>query len=184
MDSVKFIECYKDAVKDFLPKLEREYDGIYGVSFELAGVEQDVYYDKDRFNCFAYVCTEEMYREKAGEEDATDWYYRFGVWGEWEPVQANTPLFGKVKQYLQNSVKPDEDGIIPEEQTDEIRGLQARAIGELREEGFFEDIGCPGIYIVPFEAEGGDKELHAKLFKEMDRGVHGGEYLEHIDDFL
>ncbi len=100
MDSVKFIRCYKDAVKDFLPKLLREYSGLYGVSFELAGVEQDVYYDKDRFNCFAYVCTEDMYREKT-------------------------------------------DG-----------------------------------------TEGADKELHARLFREMDGGVHGGEYLGHLDDFL
>jgi len=184
MDLAVFIKYYKDAVKDFFPKLMREYDGLYGVSFELSGVEQEVYYDKDRFNCFAYVCTEEMYNEKAEDEDGTDWYMRFGVWGEWEPVRADTPLFEKVKEYLQNSVKPDEDGNIPEEEIDEIRGLQAKAIGELREEVFFEKCGCSGIYIVPFEAEGADKELHAKLFKEMDKGVHDGEYLEHLDDFL
>ncbi len=182
MDSVKFIRCYKDAVMDFLPNLLREYNGLYGISFELAGVEQDVYYDKDRYNCFAYVCTEDMYREKTDED--TDWYYRFGVWGEWEPVRADTPLFEKVKEFLLQSVKPDEDGEIPEEETDEIRVLQAKAIGELRAEVFFEGIGCPDIYIVPFEAEGADKELHAKLFKEMDGGVHGKEYLEHLDDFL
>ncbi len=184
MDGEEFIRYYKDAVKEFFPKLAREYDGLYGVSFELAGVEQDVYYDKDRFNCFAYVCTEDMYREKADEENGTDWYYRFGVWGEWEPIQADTPLFAKVKEYLQNSLKPDEDGNIPEEETDEIRALQAKATGELRAEGFFEDMGCTDIYVVPFEAEGADKELHAKLFREMDGGVHGGEYLEHLDEFL
>ncbi len=184
MDGAEFTKYYKEAVKDFIPKLTREYDGLYGVSFELAGVEQDVYYDKDRFNCFAYVCTEEMYRENADEEDGTDWYMRFGVWGEWEPIQADTPPFAKVKEYLQQSVKPGEDGRITEEETLEIRRLQAKAIGELRAEGFFEEQGCSDIYIVPFEAEGADKELHAELFKEMDRGVHGGEYLEHLNDFL
>ncbi len=39
MDGAEFTKCYKEAVKDFLPKLTQEYDGLYGVSFELGGVE-------------------------------------------------------------------------------------------------------------------------------------------------
>ena len=67
LDKEYFKGIYKDAVREFYPRLKEKYadQSIYGISFEIANVVQSVY--ADDFKTFVYFNTEEMYQENIEE---------------------------------------------------------------------------------------------------------------------
>lgn len=206
LDEKEFKRMFKLAVKNYFPKLTKEYSGqsIYGISFEIANVVQTVY--AEDFYTIVYVNTEEMYEESIEdcEEDEKD-YYRFEPWAEWEPVYAKTALFEKLQDYLKvntlnaamnyygyNEALPDEAAKWYEEneedfdeafedECDDIRMWMVEVLGELRKEGFWKEQGNENIYVLPFggECEIGYEEM-VESFNEMDQDCHGSEYLDYL----
>ena len=71
-----------------------------------------------------------------------------------------------------------------EEESKEIRFWMAEALGELRKEGFWEEQGNAGIYVIPFggECEIDNEEL-IQTYHKMDLGYHGTEYLDYLASF-
>ena len=209
LEKGQFKALFKEAVKDYFPKLKEQYAGqsIYGVSFELANVVQRTYVDD--FFTSIYFNTEEMYQEniKDCEEDEKS-YYRFEAWAEWDVTTPESSLFDKLQDYLkQNSLKYcsdisnyketlEEEAALWyeeneldfeeafEEESKEIRFWMAEALGELRKEGFWEEQGNAGIYVIPFggECEIDNEEL-IQTYHKMDLGYHGTEYLDYLASF-
>lgn len=183
LDREQFCALFREAVKDFYPKLKKMYadQTIYGISIEIGDVVQSVY--KDSFVSYFYLNTEEQYQEQikdCEEDEESD--YRFGVWSEWEPVETKSELFEKLQDYLtQNSLyectvlsSPSEldyqkalgDAAVAwyndnssdfedafDEECSEIRLWMAEALGELRKEGFWEKQGNAELYVIPFDGE-------------------------------
>ena len=209
LEKGQFKALFKEAVKDYFPKLKEQYAGqsIYGVSFELANVVQRTYVDD--FFTSIYFNTEEMYQENIQdcEEDEKS-YYRFEAWAEWDVTTPESSLFDKLQDYLkQNSLKYcsdisnyketlEEEAALwyeeneldfeeaVEEESKEIRFWMAEALGELRKEGFWEEQGNAGIYVIPFggECEIDNEEL-IQTYHKMDLGYHGTEYLDYLASF-
>lgn len=206
LDKAKFIEMYKEAVKDYYPQLKEKYaeQSIYGISFEVANIVQRVY-DED-FYTIVYFNTEEMYAENIEncDEDEKD-LYRFGVWAEWDVVTAESALFEQIQDYLkQNSLNLPlaiseyadslseeaaewyeenemdfEDAF--EKEREQIRMWIAEALGELRKEGFWEEQGKADLYVIPFGGECDiDYEEIVQTFREMDQDCHGTEFLDYL----
>ncbi|RKI41404.1 hypothetical protein D7V86_07265 [bacterium D16-51] len=207
LEKGQFKVLFKEAVKDYYPQLKEQYAGqlIYGVSFEIAGVVQKTY--SDDFFTAVYFNTEEMYQENIEdcEEDEKS-YYRFEAWAEWDVTTAESALFGKLQDYLkQNSLKycseiSDCREILGkeaalwyeeneldfeeafEEESEHIRFWMAEALGELRNEGFWEEQGNAGIYVIPFGGECDiDNEELIQTYHKMDLGYHGTEYLDYLE---
>lgn len=210
LDKERFQTLFKEAVKDYCPKLKAEYadQSIYGVSFEIGGVVQPVY--TETFGTYIYFNTEEMYREKSKDcqEDEKD-YYRFEPWAEWEAVFAESFLFGKLQDYLlQSSLygcsdvcsscsdyrnRLDdaaaawyEENVLVfkrtfDEERRQIRMWMAEVLGQLRKEGFWEEQGSADLYVIPF---GGESDIETEELMEtyriMDVGCHKGEYLDYL----
>lgn len=197
LDKRWFIDKYKEAVKEIFPRLQNEIykdQEIYGISFEILNLAQQCYREEDYYGTTIYLNTEEMYQENLEDEEDNDeegmeWYYRFCVM-EWDVLEGDTALFKEVKEYLQaNCIKlGDEENDELEEKAEQekakIKIWQAEAMGELREEGFWEEQGNQDIYVIPFSEEGCDEEEHIMLFEKMDLGSHGSEYVDHIEEFL
>lgn len=199
LDKKWFMDKYKEAVKEVFPRLQNEIykeQKIYGISFEILQLVEKVYLEKDYYGTTIYLNTEEMYQENlddeeddGGEEEGMEWYYRFCIF-EWDVLEGDTALFKEVKEYLQeNYIKVGDEGNREleekaEQEAAQIRMWQAEALGELRKEGFWEEQGNKDIYVIPFSGEGCDEEEHIRLFEKMDLGVHGTEYVDHLEEFL
>lgn len=209
LDKQHFIELYKEAVKDYFPKLKEDYEdqSIYGLSFKIANTVQKTY--ADSYGTIIYFNTEEEYQETVEDCDEDEMnYYRFCAWAEWDSESAESELFDKVQEYLWNNslgffdeVSADMESELEEEVRDwyedveldvedlheeeikNIRLWQAEALGQLRKEGYWEQQGCADIYVIPFEGEDeiSTEELVA-AYKEMDQGHHGTEYLEYLEE--
>ena len=198
---------FLEAVKDYFPKLKQRYadQTIYGISFEIGNTIQKVYYDS--FKTQVYFNTEEDYQENIEDcEKEEESYYRFEAWAEWNVECAQTPLFEKMEEYLeQNSLymcssitEKDKDKLEEaafewyyentlefeeafEDEAEQIRMWAAEALGKLRKEGFWEQQGSAKIYVIPF---GGEDDIESEELLEtyhiMDAGCHGTEYEEYI----
>ncbi len=209
LDKERFQALFREAVRDYYPKLKAQYaeQSIYGISFEIGDIVQSIY--TDSFEIYIYFNTEEMYREKIRdcEEDEKS-YYRFEPWAEWDVVNAKSPLFEKLRDYLeQNSLyacficssNPDyserledaaaawyeENEAAFEEAFDgerrQIRIWMAEALGKLRREGFWEKQGSPDLYVIPF---GGECDIETEELMEtygiMAAGCSKTEYLDYL----
>lgn len=210
LDKDRFQKLFREAVKDYYPKLKGEYadQSIYGVSFEIGGIVQTVY--AENFGTYIYFNTEEMYREKSKDcqEDEKD-YYRFEPWEEWDAVFAESVLFGNLRDYLkQNSLyvcfgvcshswdyrDKLEEAVAAwyeenefafeaafDEERRQIRMWMAEVLGQLRKEGFWEEQGSADLYVIPF---GGESDIETEELMEtyriMDAGCHKGEYLDYL----
>lgn len=208
LDKEQFQSLFREAVRDYYPKLREKYAGqsIYGISFEIGGVVQKVY--AESFETYIYFNTEEMYQENSKDcEEEEKSFYRFEAWAEWDVVQAESPLFKKVQEYLQQnslemccSVADGENGLEEEaaawyreeelaleeafeEECGEIRMWMAEVLGGLRKEGFWEKEGNAGLYVLPF---GGECDIETEELIEtyhmMDLGCHGKEYLDYLKE--
>lgn len=209
LDGEQLKTLFKEAVKDYYPQLKQQYadQQIYGVSFEIANVVQKIYYND--FHTVIYFNTEEQYQENIEdcEEDEKS-YYRFEAWAEWDVINAESSLFDKVQNYLkQYSLKScqdisdykdklDEEAVAWyaeqeldfddafEEECEQIRLWMAKALGELRKEGFWKEQGNEDMYVIPFGGECDiDKEELVRTWHEMDLGCHGTEFLDYLDSF-
>ncbi len=209
LDKQYFIDLYKAAVMEVFPKIKEKYasQSIYGISFEIANVVQRVF--AEDYYTTIYLNTEERYQEAIKECDEDEKiFYRFSAWAEWLVERADSPLFDKVQDYLlENSMGlcTDISPIMPEELEDDIREWYetveaeidkvheqerenirfwlAQALGELRCEGFWEHQGHADIYVLPFEGECEiSKEELISTYKEIDRGCHGTEYFEYLEE--
>lgn len=211
LDGGQFQALFQEAVRDYYPNLKKKYpdQSIYGVSFEIAGVVQKVY--AERFNTYIYFNTEEMYQEniKDCEEDEKD-YYRFEPWAEWDVEEAESALFGKLRDYLeQNSLsacsdvcsvssgyrnKLEEAAVAWyeenetefedafDEESRQIRMWMAQALGELRKEGFWKEQGSADLYVIPFSGECDiETEELMDTYRMMDAGYHKGGYLDYLE---
>ncbi len=208
LDKQKFIELYKEAVKDYFPKLkeDKEEQSIYGLSFEIANTIQRIY--AESFNTIIYFNTEEEYEEAIEDCDEDEMsHYRFCPW-EWDLKEVESDLFDKVQEYLWNNSlgfyshitaamekKLDEDVRAWYEEAEEaieemyeterenIRLWLAEGLGQLRKEGFWKKQEVSDIYVIPFEGEDeiSTEELIA-TYNEMDQGHHGPEYLEYLEE--
>lgn len=209
LDKQQFQNLFREAVKDYYPKLKNQYadQTIYGISFEIGGIIQRVY--ADNFATYIYLNTEEQYQEniKDCEEDEKS-FYRFEAWSEWDVVSAESELFENLQDYLtQNSLYPClictdylnpqddlEDNVAIwyeenesaldeafEEESGQVRMWMAEVLGELRMEGFWEEQGNPGLYVIPF---GGECEIETEelieTYQLMDAGYHGTEYIDFL----
>ena len=206
LEKDRFIALFKEAVKESYPHLEEEYAGqnIYGISFEIANVVQRVF--ADDFYTTVYLNTEEMYEENIEDCDEDEKaYYRFEPWAEWDVTKPKSSKFDMIQDYLkQNSLnfplyRSDyandlseeaaawykenetvfEDAF--EEEREQIRLWVAKALGELRKEGFWDKQGNADIYVIPFSGECDiDYEEMVQTFREMDQGYHDSEYLDYL----
>lgn len=206
LDGEQLKTLFKEAVKEYYPQLKQQYadQQIYGLSFEIANVVQSIYYND--FHTVIYFNTEEQYQENIEdcEEDEKS-FYRFEAWAEWDVTTPESSLFDKLQDYLkQNSLKYcsdisnyketlEEEAALWyeeneldfeeafEEESKEIRFWMAEALGELRKEGFWEEQGNAGIYVIPFggECEIDNEEL-IQTYHKMDLGYHGTEYLDYL----
>lgn len=206
LDKEQFQALFQKAVKDYYPKLKEQYadQSIYGISFEIGDVVQKTY--EKNFDIYIYFNTEEMYQENIEdcEEDEKD-YYRFEAWAEWDVQCAESGLFENVSDYLeQNSLylcssisdyedKLDEAAVIWyqenefdfedafEKECEQIRMWMAEGLGQLRKEGFWEEQGSTGLYVIPF---GGECDIETeeliKTYHMMDLGCHGTEYVDYL----
>lgn len=199
----QFCSLFLEAVKDYFPKLKERYAGqtIYGISFEIGNTIQKV--NCDNFKTQIYFNTEEDYQENIEDcEEEEESYYRFEAWAEWNVECAESPLFEKLEEYLeQNSLymcscnitryhdkleeaamewynentSEFEDAF--EEEAEQIRMWIAEALGELRKEGFWEQQGSAELYVIPFGGEGDiETEELIETYHIMDAGCHGTEY--------
>lgn len=209
LDKDSFQSLFKEAVKDYYPKLKQQYadQSIYGISFEIANVVQRTY--SEDFCTFIYLNTEEMYQESIEdcEEDEKS-YYRFEAWAEWDVACTESPLFDDIQAYLQlnslancSNISEYQDSLSEEaaawyeehefkfeesfeEEREQIRLWVADTLGELRKEGFWEKQGNAGLYVIPFGGECDvDKEELTETYREMDQDCHGTEYLDYLDTF-
>lgn len=191
LEKERFIELFKNAVKDIFPKIKDKYEGetIYGISFEIANTVCLVY--AADFETYVYINTEERYQEAIeDEEDEEKIFYRFCALAEWEPETAETQSSKELQKYLLANCSTDDDYDDEDEDYDEdenedivkIRYWQAEALGQLRDEGFWAEQGNPDIQVIPFEGEDeiSIEEL-AENYKTMDRGYHGDEYQQYIE---
>lgn len=207
LDKEYFKGIYKDAVREFYPRLKEKYadQSIYGISFEIANVVQSVY--ADDFKTFIYFNTEEMYQENIEdcEEDELS-YYRFEPWAEWDVMESESLQFDKVQDYLQqnslyvcSNISDDRDELGEaaawyeemeddfsdafDKECEQIRLWLAEALGELRKEGFWEEQGNAGLYVLPFGGECDiEQEEMIETYRVMDCGYHGEEYLEYLEE--
>lgn len=206
LDKEQFQTLFREAVKDYYPKLKKQYadQSIYGISFEIGDVIQKVY--TENFQTYIYFNTEEMYQEAIEdcEEDEKS-YYRFEAWAEWDVVCAESALFEKVQNYLEqnslyacNSVSDYEDNLETaaaawyqenhsefeeafEEECSQIRMWMAKVLGELRKEGFWEKQGSTDLYVIPFSGECDvETEELIQTYHIMDSGCHGTEYVDYL----
>lgn len=208
LEKRQFMDLYKAAVKDFYPKLKKEYEdeSIYGISFEIADVIQNVYINP--FATFIYFNTEEKYLEDINDYDCDEeekLECRFEPWSEWEVAESETVLFDKVAEYLFHyslyacmDVSKYEEKLAKyevdwydkrffdietafEQEKQAIRMWLAEALGELRAEGFWESVGNPDIYVLPF---GGEDDITTEemieTFQVMDQGCHDSEYIDYL----
>jgi len=173
-------------VQDIYPQIKEKYqeESIYGITFEIANTVCMVY--AEDFGTNIYLNTEERYQEAIEDCDEEEQgYYRFSAWAEWIPESADTELFKELQEYLQaNCLTDDEDEDEDEDGAiEQIRRWQAEALGQLRTEGFWEQQGNADIQVIPFE---GEDEISAEeleeTYREMDRGYHGAEYLEYLEE--
>ena len=205
----QFKMLFREAVKDYYPRLKEQYadQSVYGISFEIANVVQKIYYNV--FHTVIYFNTEEQYQENIEdcEEDEKS-YYRFEAWAEWDVIDAKSPLFDKLQEYLQRyslkscldfadyENKLDEAAVAWyaeqeldfddafEDECEQIRLWIAKVLGELRREGFWEEQGNAGLYVLPFGGECDiDKEELVRTWHEMDLDYHGTEFLDYLDSF-
>lgn len=188
---------------------------IYGISFEIANLVQKIYSEDFYTIIYLNTeeMYQEAIEDLNEEEDESEEFYRFSAWSEWDVVDeklADSSYFIKVQNYLkENSLRFcfeysdiaeemediwDEDieewyeemeDEIYEKEEEDIRMWLAQALGELRNEGFWEEQGNPDIYVLPFEGECEiDQEEMILTFKEMDQGYHGSEYLQYIKNYI
>lgn len=209
LDRGRFQALFQQAVRDFYPGLKEQCGerSLYGVSFEIGDIVQSIY--AEYFEVYVYFNTEEGYREKSRDcgEDEKD-YYRFEPWAEWDVVNARSPLFDRLRDYLeQNSLHacrlcasgPDYRDRLEERaaawyeknaavfekaferERRQIRGWMAEALGGLRREGFWEAQGSARLHVIPFGGEGdiGTEEL-LESYLVMDAGYHGAEYPDYL----
>lgn len=211
LDKGLFKALFKEAVKDYYPKLKQQYidQSIYGISFEIGNVVQRIY--AEDFHTIIYFNTEELYQEKIeGCEEKEKGYYRFEAWAEWAVESAKSSLFDKVQAYLKQNSFVDCPNISDyrdvlekeaeawyeehafdleiafekafEEERKQIRLWVAESLGELRKEGFWEEQDNPDLYVIPFGGECDiEKEELEKTYHEMDLGCHGTEYLDYLE---
>lgn len=206
LDGEQFQALFREAVKDYYPKLKEQYAGqsIYGISFEIGGIVQKVY--AENFGTYIYLNTEEMYQENIQdcEEDEKD-YYRFEPWAEWDVVCIESEFFKRIREYLEqnslyvcNSVSSCGDRLdreaaawyqenelafddAYEEECSQIRMWMAEVLGQLRKEGFWEEQGNAGLYVLPFSGECDiDTDELIETFYIMDGGYHGTEYVDYL----
>ncbi len=209
LDREEFQALFREAVRNYYPELKERCGGrsLYGVSFEIGDTVQSIY--AGNFEMHIYFNTEEGYREKSRDcgEDEKD-YYRFEPWAEWDVVNARSPLFDRLRDYLeQNSLRvccecssnPDYRDRLKDDaaawyeknktvfekafaaECRQIRGWMAEALGGLRREGFWEAQGSAELYVIPFGGEGdiGTEEL-IESYSVMDAGYHGTEYPDYL----
>lgn len=206
LEKRQFMDLYKAAVKDFYPSLQKEYEeeSIYGISFEISDIVQKVY--RDPFFTFIYFNTEEEYLEAMKDCDEDEKLEcRYEPWSQWMVLESETALFGEVEQYLLNyslyacmNLENYEEALPQdmkewydkqfseiesafEQEKRAVRMWLAEALGELRTEGFWESVGNPEIYVIPF---GGEEDIKTEemiaTFQMMDQGCHDSEYIDYL----
>lgn len=198
IDESKCIELIKKAIKDSIPKVEKEVDGekILGFSFEIENtVDLDAFFDY----CFTvHFLTDEILKHCANPYDT---HY---TWGR---VESETESAEALTDYLLKNTIPDafesaesleemneeertanewyknEWNDIYDKKADEralIRKCVALAVGELNKEKFFSRFD--DFFVYPYDGDMIEKEELIEHFKLMQNSEDDECFFEYLND--